>query len=299
MGKKKKKTGKQLKKERSLRQQHLVDYEATKEREEADRLAEQELKKQEQEEREARDATSAIEREKDPPIAPLTAEEQADLPELVVTSTKKVHRPVEDQLVEGLDQLRHSSGHQKILETNTCMACGLKQEKEHFSRIQWIRGHRMYPHRHNYEWSPRCLQCVRQDRFNASGSWAGTPKIPLQIIWERGWIEWPKGIGLPSQRVYPPWRCGRIVIGQTDAPMLLHTFDQAGHYGYSGLDEGLCGMPGCVVGANDDNTFLFTCGRCHVAKYCCIDHQRWHYRFHQQECVQLAVLSSSSLSSSS
>ena len=62
--------------------------------------------------------------------------------------------------------------------------------------------------------------------------------------------------------------------GVPDGAKLLECFEEAGHFGFGGMEEGLCCMPGCV----SENTK--TRERCQKARYCSEEHQKIHYRFH-------------------
>jgi hypothetical protein len=212
----------------------------------------------------------------DPQLPPLTADEEADLPDL--TEEPPTNLPSQTSGIDQLAELVEAYGNM-IVETNTCIACEEKLEKGHFSRSQWMNGQKDHE---QYPYSPRCRQCTKEERFNKAGSWVGTPKPPFQILWERGFINWKQSIGLPPESVYPGWRYGKIIMTLKDAELILNNFEIAGHYGFGGLDEGLCCMPGCTSEEN-----LKTCSRCKAAQYCCEDHQRCHYRLHKHQCIAL------------
>ena len=212
----------------------------------------------------SRDASEAA--KKDPPIEPLSKQEEDNLPELL-----KDFFPFSE--TNSLQKLASHLG-VTIVEVNMCIACQGKKDKSDFTRNQWIS--------HN-QWSPQCRKCIKQGRFMVSSGWFGCPKCPLQILWDRGWINWPRGVGVPDPRVYLPDRISKIVLAMLDHEFLLENFELAGHYGYSGLEEELCCMPGCVQAEK-----LQTCARCNTARYCCKEHQQLHYFVHKAKCQALA-----------
>lgn len=112
---------------------------------------------------------------------------------------------------------------------------------------------------------PRCRSCVQAKEFrevDPERYWLGWPKDPLQVVWERGWIDSLHG-KKPDETRYPPERIGKMVVSMPDSTLLLANFENAGHYGYSGVNEELCCMPGCIKDAN-----LKACSRCKHARYC-------------------------------
>mmetsp|Transcript_56 Transcript_56/g.119 ORF Transcript_56/g.119 Transcript_56/m.119 type:complete len:237 (+) Transcript_56:2-712(+) len=127
----------------------------------------------------------------------------------------------------------------------------------------------------------RCKKCVKEGKFNASGSWKGTPKDPPQILWERGWIDPAvKEKGKEAFNLaYPPEDVGKLVVDLRDRDILLQNFYIAGHYGYGGLDEGLCCFPGCIKEVG-----LRRCTGCGRAKYCGKKHQTEHWQLHKADC---------------
>jgi hypothetical protein len=94
----------------------------------------------------------------------------------------------------------------------------------------------------------RCKKCVRKGRFQVTDpdqSFAGQPKPPNHILFERGWLN------PDTPEIYTPSGIGEIVMDQKDSELLLDNFEIAGHHGYGGLNEGLCGgMPGCIERKN-------------------------------------------------
>jgi hypothetical protein len=74
---------------------------------------------------------------------------------------------------------------------------------------------------------------------------------------------------------------GKVISASPDSKHLLDAFEEGGFWGYGGLYEGLCCMPGCREEGDDS---LKICGGCNKARYCCVDHQRAHYKIHKDEC---------------
>lgn len=209
---------------------------------------------------------------RDPPIKPLSEEEQADLPALLPAAESPFRTSGSMDLTSLGRQLGIT-----VMEVNQCIACNSKKPREEFSHNQW--------HKQD-EYGPRCHTCVKNGRFrieNPDRFWVGWPKDPMQMLWERGWIDSPRG-QKPDPERYPPERIGKMVVGMPDSEYLLKCFEQAGHYGYGGLEEELCCMPGCVVDVD-----LQACGRCKRARYCCAEHQALHFRHHKDQCVSLAA----------
>ena len=203
----------------------------------------------------------------DPPFKPLSEEEQADLPALLATSESPAFSSMMD-----LSSLGRALG-VTVVEVNKCIACNQKKSRDEFFYNQWIKDD---------TYGPRCRSCVKRGEFrvvNQEQFWAGWPKDPLQVMWERGWIDCPRG-QRPDPMRYPPERIGKMVVGMPDSKLLLENFELAGQYGYGGVEEELCCMPGCVVDAN-----LKACSRCKRARYCCAEHQVLHYRHHKDQCV--------------
>lgn len=177
-----------------------------------------------------------------------------------------------------------STQHTALRMHSTCRACGRDREFAAFSGNHWLK-----PDGDPYK---RCRDCVKGGRFNASGSWMGTPKDPLQILFERGWID-PKYEGMGKEaldRAYPPEKLGKIVLGLPDCEFLLSSFEEAGHHGWGGLGEGLCAYPGCV-----ERSGLLRCGGCRCAHYCGKDHQREHWKIHKAACKEIKKIGAYSL----
>ncbi len=109
-----------------------------------------------------------------------------------------------------------------------CNACGRAGGFKDFFGNHWLKD--------PDDAYKRCKECVKEGRFNASGSWMGTPKDPPQILFERGWID-PAVMGKGKEAfnlAYPPEDVGKLVVDQPDRELLLENFDIAGHYGYGG-----------------------------------------------------------------
>jgi hypothetical protein len=81
-----------------------------------------------------------------------------------------------------------------------------------------------------------------------------------------------------STRRHSPNIPRRATLGMLDHQLLLEVFELTGRHRYGGVEEGLCCMPGCVK-----NTGLFACGRFQMAKYCCAERQRFHYKMHKND----------------
>ena len=117
----------------------------------------------------------------DPPIKPLSEEEQADLPALLATSESPAFSSMMD-----LSSLGRALG-VTVVEVNKCIACNQKKSRDEFFYNQWIKDD---------TYGPRCRSCVKRGEFrvvNQEQFWAGWPKDPLQVMWERGWIDCPRG----------------------------------------------------------------------------------------------------------
>lgn len=212
----------------------------------------------------------------DPPIPPLSEEEQADLPPLLDESP---FLPIRDSM--DLSSLGQALG-VTVIEANQCIACNEKKSREAFSHNQWTMRN---------DFGPRCRACVQAGKFRVVDPeryWHGWPKDPLQVLWERGWIDSPRG-QKPDETRYPPDRIGKMVLGMPDSKLLLENFEAAGHYGYGGINEGLCCMSGCIVDSN-----LKGCSRCKHARYCCAEHQALHYGHHQDQCISWSTKTASS-----
>jgi hypothetical protein len=153
-----------------------------------------------------------------------------------------------------------------------CNACGNLAEKKDFFNNHFMKQ------------DGRCISCVKEGKFKVIDPekiWLGWPKDPKQILYERGWIPGVK----PLPEEFTPEKIGTMILSMPDYEFLLENFEIAGHYGYGGYDEGLCCLPGCV---QQDN--LKKCGRCSLAKYCSVDHQRLHWKkVHKKHCKQIAA----------
>lgn len=154
----------------------------------------------------------------------------------------------------------------------TCHACGNLVEMKDYFGNHFMKG------------DGRCKVCVKGGKFkvvNQEKFWVGWPKDPKQILYERGHL--PDVQPLPAE--FTLEKIGEMILSAPDYELLLDNFKIAGHYGYGGYDEGLCCMPGCVK--EED---LKKCACCHLAKYCCAEHQRLHWKkVHKKQCKQIAA----------
>ena len=168
---------------------------------------------------------------------------------------------IQDEGIPDLIALDDDDDESESCKSNWCIGCDKGYPIQNFSNNQ---------RKKIDDFSPRCRTCVANGKFSC---WFKTPKSPLQILIERGRV--PR----KTSSEYKEERLGEMIMSAKDAPVLLKNFKTEGHYGYGGVEEGLCCMPGCVKGAK-----LSQCGRCHKAKYCSREHQRLHYPVHKLEC---------------
>ena len=152
-----------------------------------------------------------------------------------------------------------------------CKACRHQLPKEDYFLNHWKKPE-------GCEFS-RCKSCVKAGIFEVTESdgniyWVGWPKCPVQVLIERGWSP-PRNATFKD---YSPEKIGQLILSMPDHEWLLNNFAVAGHYGYGGLDEGLCSMPGCVR-----DTGLKMCTHCYEHRYCCVEHQRMHWSVHSNE----------------
>lgn len=218
---------------------------------------------------------------RDPKIPSLlTPQEEADLPPLL-SADESPFVPVKNTNASmDFSELARQLGASAI-EVNECVACNEKKPKSDFTTNQWDMKNQ------EVSFGPRCRSCVAKGKFrivDPDRIWVGWPKDPLQVLWERGWIDSPRGQRINEER-YPPERIGKMVLGMPDVKLLLKNFETAGHYGYGGVNEELCCMPGCRKG-----TDLQACGRCKYARYCCKEHQALHYPHHKDDCTSWSPL---------
>lgn len=130
----------------------------------------------------------------------------------------------------------------------------------------------------------RCFDCVKGGKFkvtNPDKFWEGWPKDPKQILYERGWVPTP----VPPD--YDDVWFGTKTLEMPDYELLLTNYRAVGHYGYGGLSEGLCCMPGCHVEDSAENP-LKQCAKCRTAKYCCAEHQKLDWKQHKKTCRQIS-----------
>jgi len=169
-----------------------------------------------------------------------------------------------DTMPTPLDQ----SGFNCLLKT--CNACHYRLPKEDYFGNHWAKSE-------TDEFS-RCKTCVKAGIFIVNESdpdlfWVGWPKCPIQMLLERGW--YPNSN--PPNAEVEPEKIGEAVLTMPDHKWLLENFEIAGHYGYGGIAEGLCCMPGCVKECD-----LRVCSHCHKSRYCSVEHQGLHWRLHKE-----------------
>jgi len=151
----------------------------------------------------------------------------------------------------------------------TCNACGYSLPKEEYSGNHWAKLE-------EDEFS-RCKTCVKAGTFMVTESdpnlfWVGWPKCPVQVLEERGCYHAATGHEMSPEKI------GEVILSMPDHKWLLDYFEIAGHYGYGGLNEGLCCMPGCVTDCD-----LRVCSHCHQARYCSVAHQALHWNLHNKD----------------
>lgn len=148
--------------------------------------------------------------------------------------------------------------------TKVCSACRYDLPQEDYFPNHWYKKD---------EFS-RCKTCCMAGIFSVNEEdpqyyFVGWPKCPLQVLLERG-------LNIEAfEKNYSPAQIGEIILRMPDRLHLLKAFEIAGHYGYGGINEGLCCMPGCTKSEN-----LLLCGCCEKAKYCCLEHQQLHWPLH-------------------
>ena len=212
----------------------------------------------------------------------LTTEEEAALPALTPL-------PEGGDFYYTTDPLERLGGNLGvgIVQRHRCVACDREASAmhPHFTLNMWKR-------RGDGPHGARCKACVRSQPGGSGAfppnpdpskkAFAGWPKCPVQVMWERGWI--PSDGGAPGRPDLGRVDCatlGKTIVASADAPRLLGCFEEGGFWGYGGLAEGLCCLPGCREEGDDK---LRMCSGCNIARYCCVDHQRAHYKLHKEEC---------------